>query len=326
MAERVDYRNPESVNEGLALVRLPGLPTPLEREVDGKGPVEVETVALDGTVYRGDTHTMSMLRQKPTFFGDYESVSKYLQPGSFLKTYETKRPLRLLNLSPSSDNVRRIRDLFDGLLGQARSSPETEFKIRITFLMLEVAYGMVDGTMDKLDLMDLDPDAVVSYLRREYGAEDQMVARFAQILGKYRRADILPSRCSLRRIDKALMANLRDLLSAYHVDGIWYSEELVVVADGEPRRRLCIVVNEELYGETTDKLTCVPSEIGIFSPADSLRIVKMQRFVNGELVEVSVERERRDRGRGRHRSRHRDRHRGRHRSRSQSPGRDYARL
>ena len=68
----------------------------------------LELVTLNGRIYRSDKHTFDLLRKNPAFFGDFESATKYLSDGSYIKYYDTKKGDVLKIIRPSLNNSKEV--------------------------------------------------------------------------------------------------------------------------------------------------------------------------------------------------------------------------
>ena len=274
----LDYRTEGTLNDSISIITINGN--------------ELESVAINGFIYRADDHTSTLLRKKPAFFGDYESAVKYMAPGWILKTYRTRGRILLLNLTASITNTAMVKNFFMGI---AKSNLQYDDLVNVymTHIMLQVCYGLVDG-MENLQLYDFSISFIENYMRTVYRLENDIVKYFTYILSNYSNDKVVPSRVSLRPIDKVLMQNLDGILSVFGFAGIWYSEgretsEGPVTSQNKNQNRVCGLVNRELYEVNTNKLTCVPSEICIFVPMKSLDIVKMQKYTGSTFVDINIQ-------------------------------------
>jgi hypothetical protein len=262
-----DYKTPKLVNRSASIININGN--------------DLEVVYINGILYRADKHDASLMRRKPAYFGDYESAVRYMQDGSYLKYYRTRRSLKLLSLNNTYENILRIRNFFINYLAKRNKSDIV--KIYITFILLQITYGLVIDSMKNLETFNLDIEFIGNYLRDVYHIDKYVILDILRIITQYTNESILPSRFSLRPIDKLLMGNLKQLLLEFNFDGIWFFSENVL----EGNDTLCRTVNRELFSMDTDKLTCVPSEIGIFEPIETLYFYKIFKQESGKYIEVT---------------------------------------
>lgn len=241
----------------------------------------LELVILNGIIYRSDQHTISIMRHKPAYFGDYQSAIKYIKVGDYLKYYKTKRPLRLLNLDNTTENIVKLYNFFINYL--LKQDNANVIKIQITYILLEIAYGLVINSMKNLDTFNLDINFIGDYLSNVCHIDNDVVYDIVYIIAKYTKESIIPSRFSLRQIDKLIMDNLKELLTPYNFDGIWFDSKY---KSKEEDKELCRIMNQKFFDVNSDKLTCVPSEIGIFEPIKTLHLYKILKYVNNKFINI----------------------------------------
>jgi hypothetical protein len=248
---------------------------------------ELYVVNIDGIIYRSDRHEGSLLRTEPAFFGDYEAAAKYLYDESYIKAYKTRSPVTLLSLDKK--NIERIKRFFKEYL---INHDEHKDAVKVTYVMLQIFYGMIDGLFENLDLWGLSLDNIYEYFRnlRIKKPKDRVYPEdfklFSMMVNRYTKEDVLPSRCSIRKFDRILMNNLKRIFGRYGIGGIWYSKP--VLSDAELPKRLCMRVNRDHYDKDKEEPSCVPSEIGIFNPADTLELMKMMQRIGKRLVDRNI--------------------------------------
>jgi len=268
----MDYITAEIINKTTSITSISGF--------------ELEQVIINGTLYRGDKHTNSLLRHKPAFFGDRESALTYMRKFdvSYLKYYSTKHPLKLLVLTNYEENCIRISKFFKEYLTKQTNNPTD---IYITYIMMEIAYGLIPNVMNNLDLCGFDIPFIETYMRNVYKINNEAVIKFVEILNKYKDQSLAPTRISIREIDQSLINNLQRILKPYSFEGLWYDWYTV----GTTMENLvCRRVNLDIFNKDTVRLTCVPGEMSIFVPDQSLRIIKIQErtSVNGEYKDINL--------------------------------------
>ncbi|AYV80637.1 MAG: hypothetical protein Harvfovirus4_1, partial [Harvfovirus sp.] len=246
------YENPKMISDEIKTIKI--------NEYD------LLIVEICGTIYRGDGHVVSMIRDRPTFFGDYESAMKYSSAEMYLKSYKTKNKITLLVLTKTKENILYLHYFFKNYLtGKYSHSKQDLVSLQITYIMLQVAFGLIPGSMKNIDLCSLSIPFIDSYLRHQYDLESNTVDDFILILTKYRTDDVIPFRYSQRSLDRILMENLSKLLKEFGIEGIFYHQPEEILAIQKPKL-LCVVMNKILYEKHVDNITCPPSEICVFSP------------------------------------------------------------
>jgi hypothetical protein len=245
----------------------------------------VNYIPLNGTIYRSDKHTMTMLREKPTFFSDYQSTMSYMGKAYiYIKKYDTKEQLKLLSLNDDSENIDRISNFFTEYLPSVAKSESAKHDIIITYILLQLAYGLIKDNTKNINMCGVENSFIETYLKNNYKLEDNDWQDLNIILTDYMNRDLIPSRCSLRYIDKILMKCLNKIIPVYGFSGIWYDASNKTYTE----RMLCKIVNTELYNKDTNKLTCVPSEICIFNPKKYLSYVELSEYNNDKLTIIPI--------------------------------------
>jgi len=254
---------------------------------------DIEIINLNGIIYRSDQHTMDMLRSSPACFGDYNSAFAYLYPNSYLKTYETKIPLKLFSLNKDHDNKIRLAKFFKGFLF---NEPQYKNDIlpKILYVILQISHGIVVKSLKDIDLCGLTINEIENYLlnAKTDNPKNKLVIddtnKIKHIINDVSKMDnIIPSRVSLKNLDKFIMTSLKTLLVPYKLDGTYYLEELMSKED--EKKTLCYYINKEYFKKESTGLTCVPKEIVIFDPSNTLKITKIQQEVNKTIIEKPLE-------------------------------------
>jgi len=274
------YLNADMINESETIKMIDGY--------------ELYVMNIDGIIYRSDRHVGSLLRTEPAFFGDYESAFKYLYDESYIKAYKTKGPINLLSLKNNEKSINGIKRFFkEYLINQEGNKND----VKVTYIMLQIFYGLINGSFKDLDLWDMSLDNIYDYFKnlRIKKPKDRVYPEdfklFSMIVNRYTKEDVLPSRCSIRKFDRILMNNLKRIFGKYGVGGIWYSKPVLSGTESsstELSKRLCIRVNKDHYGKDGENPSCVPSEIGLFTPSDTLELEKMVQRIGKRLVDVNI--------------------------------------
>lgn len=267
----IDYKNKDVVNNNITNTDI--------------GDHKLTQIIINGTIYRGDKHPFDVLRQKPAFFGDKQSAIDYVHTNNwYIKTYTTKRPLKLLNISNTPDNILLLRNFFKNyLIPKYDNDP----LVKITYILLQVLYGIIPDNMSNLDMVGLDTKFI-----RQHFEQDINIDKFIYLLDNYKLPTIIPSRTSLRELDQYLVDDLDVMLEQFNIDGIWFSPYENNNANIQDKSKLlCIRVNKDILKRDSQELTCVPSEMCIFKPNESLNIVRLQQNVNNIFIDKDIRQE-----------------------------------
>jgi len=228
------------------------------------------TKIIDGYIYRGDEHTTLVLSKSPKFYGTKESAMEYIVNGNYLKRYKTMKKLTLLNIS-AGNNVKNIIDFFMNFLLKHQKLQKMLLDVKISFIIIQALFGIVENNrIHKLDLNDND---ITNYFKTKK-ISDVTTKLFLKIINHIIKKTV-PSRCSIRSIDKLLMNNLMNILLFMKIDGVYY----INTATGG--NLLCKEVNK-YYKKNVE--SCVPTEICIFNPGNNLGGVVMWKKTNSGLV------------------------------------------
>lgn len=236
---------------------------------------KVKTNIISGYIYRGDSHRNIVLVNSPRFYGTYTSASMYVEEDHYLKRYTTMKNLRLLNLSnDDKDDVRNLLKFFTTFV--LDKSPN-KVDVAIIIVLLQVLFGLIDGKLNKVSLSD---KAITDFLVK-HKIENLTIELFIKIVDDLASGDTdtIPSRCSIRPLDKLLMVLMRDTLTPYDIDGTFYFQKSVYDTKLKSPNLLCNKVDENYDGGTT----CVPSEICIFNPSESLGGVIFWKKLSGRF-------------------------------------------
>lgn len=237
----------------------------------------ITTCLVNGYIYRGDDHKNIVLSGSPKFYGTHNSASLYVKNDEYLKRYSTVKSLRLLKLTNDATNTKSILNFFTNVVLQ-KETRKTDIKISI--ILIQILFGIVDK---KLEKMDLSSDIISTYLKSN-GISDTIVELFIKVVEDLENENsmTIPSRCSIRPLDKLLMKLLKKYLEEYEIDGTYYfpSDSYQDPKIKESPDLLCNKIdnNCENCGST-----CVPSEICIFNPSVSLGGVIIWKKVDGML-------------------------------------------
>jgi len=227
---------------------------------------QINTIILNGYVYRGDIHNgITVSTTKTIFFGTYMSSKEYAQyENTYIKKYVTKQPLRLLDLTATTENTKNIPKFFLGyvleeLTKMNNSREQNELKIKVILILLQIFYGLIDGYMENLNMHGLETDMLLKFMEKNMFIRN--VKLFGMILRKIanKNHQIQPSRTSLGKFDRYIMLHLQQMLLPIGIHGCFYIEQKY---ENHDVKTFCQIMNT-LF---TEGETCIPSEICIFTP------------------------------------------------------------
>ena len=250
----------------------------------------LKVVILDGYIYRGDKQSQNIIRDIPTFYGDYNAAFAYVRNNEYLKTYITKVPLKLLCLNNTKDNIQLIRKFFKYLI-----DINDNLTIKIAYILLQIFYGLIDGSFDNIDLCNLELDTIGNYLlnydkqiKRKRINKD-LIDLLKMIINKYKTKNIIPSRVSISEYDFILASMLSDILKPYNIDGLWINNTLLNNTLLNNENLLCRAINRDYYKSTSIKLTCVPSDLCIFNAIKKIQLTKLEQLINNKLININIQ-------------------------------------
>lgn len=251
-----DYYNSSIVNDTTIKLRIKG--------------VELDIVVINGTVYRGDVHNNDVLVDRPKFFGDYKSASMYLADDTYIKKYNTKRSLKLLSLSSNPRCVNAIRELFDRYV-----IDKYKTRGKVLFILLQMGFSLIASERLEIDLMGLTMKQIEKSLQKKFRLSREVIGKIRKILTEYTTdPKIVPSRCSMREVDQAVMRLMRKVLRPMGIDGVWFYS-IFKNKDSKDKTSLCLKVNKDMFDIEHSVGTCVPNDMCIFNPKATLDIVKI---------------------------------------------------
>lgn len=237
----------------------------------------ITTCVINGFIYRGDDHKNIVLSSSPKFYGTYKSALIYTNDGDYFKRYTTMGSLRLLKLYNDNKNTISVLKFFNDVVLK-NSTNKTD--IKIAMILLQVLFGMINGSLDKFDL---DDNKITTFLKSN-GISDPTIILLIKIVNDLESPNTttIPSRCSMRPLDKLLMKLLKKHLQPYSIDGTYYFQLPSYEQIKDLPELLCNKVNKNYEHGTT----CVPSEICIFTPSTSLGGIIFWKKINGQLKRI----------------------------------------
>lgn len=239
----------------------------------------ISTCLINGYIYRGDSHKNIVLSSSPKFYGTYNSASKYVEEGHYFKRYSTVRTLRLLKLTNDKINSKNILNFFINIILK-KDTLTNNLDVKIGIILLQVLFGIIDISLNKLDLTD----SIIKKYLVDNKIDNNLIELLLKIIKdlESKNTNTIPSRCSMRSLDKLLMKILKEILIEYEIDGTYYFQLPSYNDIKNLPNLLCNKVNNSYeFGST-----CVPSEICIFSPGTSLGGVIFWKKINGKLSRV----------------------------------------
>jgi hypothetical protein len=243
--------------------------------------LKISTILLNGYIYRADSHANPIALSVPKFFGTYESAIEYLNNGDFLKKYSTMGAIRILNLScttaKSKKNLRKFfkRTLIKKLAKYYKTISKVELiqMIKFTYVLLQLFFCIGNNVLDLdgIQINDLYEYADVNKISKSN------IDILKYIVDMYDKVDHV--RMSIRPFDKLIANNLFYLLSPLGLKGF-----TIIVQNDNGRmydNTICNKLNTIYSGNT-----CVPTEICIFNPKESLVLMNIHKKVSNKLVKI----------------------------------------
>lgn len=237
----------------------------------------ITTCLINGFIYRGDNHNNIVLSYSPKFYGTYNSALKYVEENEYFKRYSTIKTLRLLKITNDEKNSKKILNFFINTLLEKETD---KIQIKIAIVLLQVLFGVV---LKKINTLDLTENLIKQYLLSQ-NINNKIIDLFLKIvedLGS-NQSDTIPSRCSIRQLDKLFMKILKNILYKYNIDGTYYFQLPSYNDIKNSPNLLCNKVNDSYESGST----CVPSEICVFNPGFHLGGVKFWKKINGRLKRI----------------------------------------
>lgn len=247
---------------------------------------KLDIIRLYGTVYRGESKFRTTLSDTPAFFGVKSAADIYVLEDEFLKYYLTKKPLQILVLSNSTPN--KVRKFFKDMMEDPKY--KNDIKPCVVYIFLQIFYGQIDGKYNNLDTCGLTFDQIKNYFFDQYKKykikqpTEMSLKYLHKLLIEYPQDENLePSRVSLESFDKFTTKQLKELLKNYNIDGLTFISYKKSTHD-----KLCRTVNEEVKKDGLHGDSCVPDDITIFNPRESLKFFKVEKNVDGKYVDIPL--------------------------------------
>lgn len=254
---------------------------------------QFRAINIDGYIYRGGNNKYSRLSTNPLYFSSKVSASEYVANGrtKYLKKYETIKPLKLLIFSSAPETIQLCNQYWDYIMEHADDKEKKE--IAMTRILIQIVFGMIDGRMDMLNMFGYTIRDLIQYIKNvnnKYNVEDDAIAILegciADILnGKveynnktYTSHKVVPSRLSIRSLDKILTLNIEKYINRFNYQGFIFIDYETKIKNGEIR--LCKII-DDLYFDNKANL-CLSSELCIFNPRKNL-IIKDDFTDNSKL-------------------------------------------
>ena len=247
--------------------------------------IDLKIFNMNNLIFRGDKHNNLVISAEPKFYGTLSSAFNYASP--YLKIYQPTRILKLLSLNFTATNVVRIHNMFQELINFFTTTdqlPHVEI-LKILFICLQINFGLIvppSGhstpyfyAINKMGYTNEDIRNAILYNCKSKNAsifvynlliacdENKQIALNANnILPR----QLIGSRMSIREMDQWIMSQLKVYLHPiFRIDGIIYDDSNMF----QKLPFVCKYANSIYHGET-----CVPTEIAIFTPRDSLRFIE----------------------------------------------------
>jgi hypothetical protein len=283
-----NYINPSDVNESIINIKI--------------DKYTLNIVNLYGYIYRADVHQIGYtidnifdtinnknINDSNAFFGDRQSAIKYLYDNNYLKKYITKKPIKLISLNNSIENINLIKDFFKNYLMNL-SVYKDDLIIKVTYILLQISYGLIDGDVSNIDLCDLSIDTITNYLknaqnqRKNKAVNDRTINLFKKIVTEFSKEKPMSSRISIAELDAVSMTFLSKILKPYDINGIWSYTDKSTYTDNT----ICMVVNKLHYESDSTSISCVPSDMCIFNPIYLIKLIDIKQRRGNELIDISM--------------------------------------
>jgi hypothetical protein len=248
---------------------------------------ELNILHLDGYIYKGDSHNLLMLDKHPRFFGSRECALKYIYSSDsfFLKRYKTVGNLKILNVTPTHDNIVNIQKFFARIKLAYNVKDHATNELDITYILLQLVFGLIDNNITNLNMNGLTMKDIIKYLqkmRRKYNITSTVFDIFQKditnlinnkSMGNVRQDDVVPSRMSIKSLDKMVVANLARILSPLGIHGLLYVRSTDYNNVKEGKILMCKLIDRMHFDNGKTGRTCVPTEICIFEPYKQLKYI-----------------------------------------------------
>lgn len=256
-------------------------------ELKTENGITFNIVTIDGVIYRGDHQKNPKIRNLPTFFGSYDAASLYLRNGYYIKHYNTTKPLYLLCLNNTIDNIQIIKKIFTDspLFNQINRKILT-----ITYILLQLFYGLIDGSFAQLDLCGETYISILKFMEndmfRKYHLDPMDKKVLETLINLKSNNSLVPSRVSKWAFDNIIMILLRNIFSKYGIDGVWASSRNYT--EEEQKKLVCMKINKFIFNSDDDKPTCAPSDLALFKSKGNVTLFRMERYLNRQYINIPI--------------------------------------
>jgi len=204
--------------------------------------------------------------ENPKFFGSYYGASYYISDEkAYIKKFSTSNEILLLNVGYKYSND--INNFFDSL-DTIKTVCEFYSDVKQQELLNILKYSkiLINILFGTSTIIDID-DGFVIFLK-DNNVDDNTIKFIIFIIKINNSKKYEPSRISVRSIEKPLTLLLKYIFIPFKIDGL-------ICNNMYNSNSICHVINK-LY-KNADSNTCVPTEICIFNPKNSLKFIKFVR-------------------------------------------------
>jgi len=293
----------------------------------GRVPVNVVNISTSHLLFRGDCHPNPVLpKDKPNstrFYGTLDSALNYAK--SYIKIYQPRKELKLLDLTATEENAVIIYNLFIELFApyesRSLSRPEQDIlnELKILYILLQINFGLIvkmtrdrrDTFFCEINTMGIAPDMInrmVKYFvngdiqedpaKPEKQREREFIYSFIFDLltachgggDPERIRKLIGSRTSIELLDEWILIKLKYYLRS-KFDGVFFLD--YYKNETASKDFLCKYVKEAYDKEHfkdekcfKDKNPCVTTELCIFNPLGSLMMIELIGKDNGPPVKL----------------------------------------
>lgn len=241
--------------------------------------LKIKTLLINGIIYRGEWNVPLILPKKPKFYGSMESAIEYISENKYLVIYKTNKPLRLLDLSLNDENIESIKYFFLEYL--MNKFPNQSTDIKMIYIFIQIAFGLIKNNMTYLNLCELDPSLIYNYAK-----VNNIKKKDINLLEKIMTVHIfdttiIPTRVSTKGIDKMIMRKMAQFCEPLNIDGCFHNNK-----NTYDKISACKIFSQYFTGTL-----CVPPELTIFKPILNLKVIETLKKKNNKYHNINIHRD-----------------------------------
>jgi hypothetical protein len=267
------YLNSDQINKSIQLKTIYG--------------IKLNIVVIDGIIYRGDHHKKNKIGNIPTFFGSYDAAFLYLDDEYYLKHYQTMRPLNLLCLNNTNENIQIIKNIF---MNSPLITIIDRKILNITHIFLQLFYGLIEGPFSNLNLYGETLESIFIFLQKDifklYNISDNDKKILKTLIDLRLNDSVIPSRIGFWTFDFITITLIKHIFSKYGIEGVWFSHR--DYTDDEQKNLACIKINKLLFNSDNNEPTCAPNDLALFKSKNNVKLIKMERYMNRQYINIPL--------------------------------------